>query len=217
MSRTFHIWRKVEVVELLIIKFSPFFFRQNIIFIVAFTNTFNLFLALTLETKFHTHTKYCKLTTVKNYNKPIKYNGWCFSQDRVLSVLPHFGHFLAALTFGRVVDHVRGQALVSTTTARKLLVYICKSNHIALNKRSLFHSSNDEEFIPRPQKNIKRFIRSQKFVFPFEIFNTYSRAANSKNTVSCGHNNRGYPNVFMLHNYITMPAFTIHINTYIVA
>lgn len=47
----------------------------------------------------------------------------------MLSVLPHFGHFLAALTFGRVVDHVRGQALVSTTTARKLLVYICKSNH----------------------------------------------------------------------------------------
>lgn len=47
-------------------------------------------------------------------------------QDRVLSVLPHFGHFLAALTFGRVVDHVRGQALVSTTTARKLLVYVCK-------------------------------------------------------------------------------------------
>jgi hypothetical protein len=60
-------------------------------------------------------------------------------QDRVLSVLPHFGHFLAALTFGRVVDHVRGQALVSTTTARKLLVYVCKSNHIAVSKTSLFH------------------------------------------------------------------------------
>ncbi|PNF40105.1 hypothetical protein B7P43_G09986 [Cryptotermes secundus] len=50
--------------------------------------------------------------------------GFALRYDRVLSVLPHFGHFLAALTFGRVVDHVRGQALVSTTTARKLLVYI---------------------------------------------------------------------------------------------
>ncbi|XP_069705337.1 uncharacterized transporter slc-17.2-like isoform X3 [Periplaneta americana] len=44
--------------------------------------------------------------------------------DRVLSVLPHLGHFLASLTFGRLVDHVRGEAIVSTTTARKLLVYI---------------------------------------------------------------------------------------------
>jgi hypothetical protein len=56
-------------------------------------------------------------------------------QDRVLSVLPHFGHFLAALTFGRVVDHVRGEALVSTSTARKLLVYICKWHRIALSKK----------------------------------------------------------------------------------
>lgn len=61
-------------------------------------------------------------------------------QDRVLSVLPHFGHFLAALTFGRLVDHVRGEALVSTTTARKLLVYICKWNRIILSKRLLFHT-----------------------------------------------------------------------------
>ncbi|XP_069705335.1 uncharacterized transporter slc-17.2-like isoform X2 [Periplaneta americana] len=50
--------------------------------------------------------------------------GFALRYDRVLSVLPHLGHFLASLTFGRLVDHVRGEAIVSTTTARKLLVYI---------------------------------------------------------------------------------------------
>jgi hypothetical protein len=78
----------------------------------------------------------------------------------VLSVLPHFGHFLAALTFGHVVDHVRGQALVSTTTARKLLVYICKSNHIALRKRTLLHMMQLEYTVRRRGFELVRpFIR----------------------------------------------------------
>nr|CAD7402346.1 unnamed protein product [Timema poppensis] len=50
--------------------------------------------------------------------------GFSLTCDRVLSVLPHIGYFMAALLFGRVVDHVRSQPLVSTTTARKLFVYI---------------------------------------------------------------------------------------------
>lgn len=44
----------------------------------------------------------------------------------MLASLPHIGHFFAALTFGIVVDHVRESGIVSTTTARKLFVYICK-------------------------------------------------------------------------------------------
>ncbi|XP_063243181.1 sialin-like [Bacillus rossius redtenbacheri] len=50
--------------------------------------------------------------------------GFSLTYDRVLSVLPHIGHFMAALLFGRVVDHVRAEGIVSTTTARKLFVYI---------------------------------------------------------------------------------------------
>jgi hypothetical protein len=73
-------------------------------------------------------------------------------QDRVLSVLPHFGHFLASITFGRVVDHVRGQALVSTTTARKLLVYICKWNDIALRKSWQFSTYTNSVTLS-PQAN----------------------------------------------------------------
>lgn len=42
----------------------------------------------------------------------------------MLSVLPFFGHFLAAILFGQVVDRVRAEHLASTTTARKVLVYV---------------------------------------------------------------------------------------------
>jgi len=41
----------------------------------------------------------------------------------VLTTLPHIGHFMAALTCGLLVDHVRESKIVSTTTARKLVVY----------------------------------------------------------------------------------------------
>lgn len=44
-------------------------------------------------------------------------------QDSVLTTLPHIGHFMAALTCGLLVDHVRESGIVSTTTARKLVVY----------------------------------------------------------------------------------------------
>ena len=44
-------------------------------------------------------------------------------QDSVLTTLPHIGHFMAALTCGLLVDHVRESKIVSTTTARKLVVY----------------------------------------------------------------------------------------------
>lgn len=39
--------------------------------------------------------------------------------------MPHIGHFFAAIAFGIVVDHVRESGIVSTTTARKLFVYMC--------------------------------------------------------------------------------------------
>jgi hypothetical protein len=58
-------------------------------------------------------TKYLKLV----YGFSIEY------QD-ILQSLPHIGHFIAAITFGIVVDHVRESGIVSTTTARKLFVYI---------------------------------------------------------------------------------------------
>lgn len=41
----------------------------------------------------------------------------------MLTTLPHIGHFMAALTCGLLVDHVRESKIVSTTTARKLVVY----------------------------------------------------------------------------------------------
>lgn len=41
------------------------------------------------------------------------------------------GHFFAAITFGVVVDHIRESGLVSTTTARKLFVYLCISLNIS--------------------------------------------------------------------------------------
>lgn len=44
-------------------------------------------------------------------------------KDSVLTTLPHIGHFMAALTCGLLVDHVRESKIVSTTTARKLVVY----------------------------------------------------------------------------------------------
>lgn len=50
----------------------------------------------------------------------------------MLTTLPHIGHFLAALTCGLLVDHVRESGIVSTTTARKLVVYTGKY----LNKNS---------------------------------------------------------------------------------
>ncbi|KAF2886121.1 hypothetical protein ILUMI_20051 [Ignelater luminosus] len=50
--------------------------------------------------------------------------GFSIEYDDVLASLPHIGHFFAALTFGIVVDHVRQSGLLSTTTARKLFVYI---------------------------------------------------------------------------------------------
>ena len=40
---------------------------------------------------------------------------------------------MASITFGRLVDFVRGESLVSATTARKLLVYICKYLQIHFN------------------------------------------------------------------------------------
>ncbi|KAK5649238.1 hypothetical protein RI129_000267 [Pyrocoelia pectoralis] len=58
-------------------------------------------------------TKYLKLV----YGFGIEY-------DDVLASLPHIGHFFAAITFGIVVDHVRQSGLLSTTSARKLFVYI---------------------------------------------------------------------------------------------
>ncbi|KAK0076946.1 hypothetical protein PV325_004641 [Microctonus aethiopoides] len=49
--------------------------------------------------------------------------GFSTANDSVLTTLPHIGHFLAALTCGLLVDHVRESGIVSTTTARKLVVY----------------------------------------------------------------------------------------------
>ncbi|ENN76129.1 hypothetical protein D910_04909 [Dendroctonus ponderosae] len=45
-------------------------------------------------------------------------------QEDILQSMPHIGHFFAAITFGIVVDHVRASGIVSTTTARKLFVYM---------------------------------------------------------------------------------------------
>ncbi|XP_076287710.1 sialin isoform X1 [Lasioglossum baleicum] len=49
--------------------------------------------------------------------------GFSTANDSVLTTLPHIGHFMAALTCGLLVDHVRESKIVSTTTARKLVVY----------------------------------------------------------------------------------------------
>lgn len=53
-------------------------------------------------------------------NKCLSFNDF---KDSVLTTLPHIGHFMAALTCGLLVDHVRESKIVSTTTARKLVVY----------------------------------------------------------------------------------------------
>ncbi|XP_046744760.1 sialin-like isoform X2 [Diprion similis] len=50
--------------------------------------------------------------------------GFSTANDSVLTTLPHIGHFMAALTCGLLVDHVRESGMVSTTTARKLVVYM---------------------------------------------------------------------------------------------
>ncbi|XP_066994039.2 sialin [Anabrus simplex] len=50
--------------------------------------------------------------------------GFSLTYDRILSVLPHLGHFMAAILFGMVVDHARANDIVSTTTSRKFLVYL---------------------------------------------------------------------------------------------
>ncbi|KAH0552135.1 sialin-like isoform X1 [Cotesia glomerata] len=49
--------------------------------------------------------------------------GFSTANNSVLTTLPHIGHFMAALTCGLLVDHVRESGIVSTTTARKLVVY----------------------------------------------------------------------------------------------
>jgi len=64
----------------------------------------------------------------------------------VLTTLPHIGHFMAALTCGLLVDHVRESKIVSTTTARKLVVYtgafcvfpILRLQYYNINKNSKF-------------------------------------------------------------------------------
>lgn len=53
-------------------------------------------------------------------NERLSFNDF---KDSVLTTLPHIGHFMAALTCGLLVDHVRESKIVSTTTARKLVVY----------------------------------------------------------------------------------------------
>ncbi|GLV43628.1 uncharacterized protein CBL_07045 [Carabus blaptoides fortunei] len=50
--------------------------------------------------------------------------GFSTAHEHVLASLPHIGHFLAAIIFGFVVDHIRSSGIVSTTTARKFFVYI---------------------------------------------------------------------------------------------
>ncbi|CAH0553795.1 unnamed protein product [Brassicogethes aeneus] len=50
--------------------------------------------------------------------------GFSIEYEDILQSLPHIGHFFAAITFGIVVDHVRMSKIVSTTTSRKLFVYI---------------------------------------------------------------------------------------------
>ncbi|CAH1175771.1 unnamed protein product [Phaedon cochleariae] len=50
--------------------------------------------------------------------------GFSIEYEDILQSLPHIGHFIAAITFGIVVDHVRESGLVSTTTSRKFFVYL---------------------------------------------------------------------------------------------
>ncbi|XP_046988886.1 uncharacterized transporter slc-17.2-like [Schistocerca americana] len=50
--------------------------------------------------------------------------GFALTYDRVLSVLPHVGHVATAVLLAGLVDKARAQSLVSTTTARRLIVYI---------------------------------------------------------------------------------------------
>ncbi|XP_028127894.1 sialin-like [Diabrotica virgifera virgifera] len=50
--------------------------------------------------------------------------GFSIGYEDVLQYMPHIGHFVAAIGFGIVVDHVRGSGLISTTTARKFFVYL---------------------------------------------------------------------------------------------
>lgn len=57
-------------------------------------------------------TKYLKLV----YGFSTEYN-------EVLQYMPHIGHFLSSMAFGIVIDHIRSTGLVSTTTARKVVVY----------------------------------------------------------------------------------------------
>ncbi|KAF4524048.1 hypothetical protein B566_EDAN017531, partial [Ephemera danica] len=51
--------------------------------------------------------------------------GFAFNQVYVISAFPHFGHFMSALTFGLIADHVISSKIASATTTRKLLVYTC--------------------------------------------------------------------------------------------
>ncbi|XP_050308840.1 sialin-like [Anthonomus grandis grandis] len=50
--------------------------------------------------------------------------GFSIEYEDILQSMPHIGHFFAAITFGIVVDHIRSTGVVSTTTARKLFVYM---------------------------------------------------------------------------------------------
>ncbi|XP_076267942.1 sialin-like isoform X1 [Rhynchophorus ferrugineus] len=50
--------------------------------------------------------------------------GFSIEYEDILQSMPHIGHFFAAITFGIVVDHVRESGIASTTTARKLFVYM---------------------------------------------------------------------------------------------
>ncbi|GLG98341.1 Putative inorganic phosphate cotransporter [Gryllus bimaculatus] len=49
--------------------------------------------------------------------------GFALTYDHVLGVLPPVGQCMAGLFLGQLADRARGSALVSSTTARKLLVY----------------------------------------------------------------------------------------------
>lgn len=50
--------------------------------------------------------------------------GFSVAYEDVLASLPHIGYFLCAITFGLVADHVRESGICSTTTTRKIFVYI---------------------------------------------------------------------------------------------
>ncbi|KAJ8962181.1 hypothetical protein NQ318_018142 [Aromia moschata] len=65
--------------------------------------------------------------------------GFSIEYEDILQSLPHIGHFLAAITFGTVVDHVRESGLVSTTTARKFFVYLCTISKIEAQYRQMGH------------------------------------------------------------------------------